>query len=97
MKKSRRTLALAILLCGLCRPSIAISVMSLYTSLDDLSARADVCDRPKLKPLHDAYFDIIKTRLRPLGPKEIAKVFGPKLGPDTNAASARGLSYPRTL
>ena len=82
----KRTIAIAILLGGFCGDSFAQSEhISIAAPLDKGEARGGIRDRPELKPLHAAYTDIIRTRLWPLRQDEIAKIFGPKLGPSSYA------------
>jgi len=81
MKSEKRTLAIAILLCALCSASFGQGLILIRAAQDDATARAAVCSRPELKPLHDAYVEDLNARLKPLNADDIAMIFGPKLQP----------------
>jgi len=61
----KRTMAIAILLCGIYSASFAQIQVDADAPHDDGKARAGVYDRPELKPLNAAYIDILHTRLHP--------------------------------
>jgi hypothetical protein len=93
----KRTIAIAIALCGLSSASFAQFVTFIGAPQDDATARADVCERPELKPLHAAYVDIFHLRLHPLTLDDVGKIFGPKLEPATNWTSYGGPKHPADL
>ena len=82
--------AIAVVLFAFCRAGFAVSIFTftIYAEhpQDNREARAHVCDRPELKPLHAAYTNTIQTQLCPLKFDQLAKIFGPKLDTATNRA-----------
>ena len=92
----KRTIAIAIMLCALCRASFAVILFVVEAPKDAVEARAGVCSRPELEPLHATYNDIIQTRLQPLKRDDVAKVFGPKIEAVENRTGS-GLKLPTDL
>jgi hypothetical protein len=80
----KRSIAIALFLCALCSRSFGVILFFVDAPQDVREMRALAGERPELKPLHDEYFDIIKTRLWPLRFSEMEKIFGPKLNTATN-------------
>jgi hypothetical protein len=80
----KRIIALALWLCSFHSTSFAVILFYIDAPQDVREVRAWAGDRPELKPLHDEYFDIIKTRLLPLRFSEMDRIFGPKFETATN-------------
>ena len=80
----KRIVAVALWLCALHSTSFAFILFYIEAPQDVRETRAWAGDRPELKPLHDEYFDLIKTRLLPLRFSEMERIFGRKLETTTN-------------
>jgi hypothetical protein len=82
MKDVKPTIAIALLLSGLCRASFAqtcvFNIRAPDHDQDDHTARESVCGRAELKPLQDSYSEIIETRLLSLTSDMLPTIFGPK-------------------
>jgi len=81
MKNVKPTIAIALLLSGLCRASFAQTgqtVFNINYDQDDHTAREGVYGRAELKPLQDSYSEIIETRLLFLTSDMLPTIFGPK-------------------
>ena len=92
----KRTIAIAIVLYGMCSASFAVVFFMLDAPQDDRMARRGVHDRPELKPLDAAYSELVQTRFWPLKLDNITKVFGPKIETVANRYGT-GLKHPANL